>query len=146
MTPIWLDIDGACQPHGSQVTATQDAAGSAHFAMDPAWTSDINGDVLAVVSHIQDGGEEVHVTKSGDGNVVCRSTAGYGQGAEFVSSDGAQHLSSLGTCGGSGRMQGGEQWAVKADYNFKRHVPLMEGSTISGVMAFSVVYVMKDGE
>jgi hypothetical protein len=137
VTPVWLDIDGTCPHHESEKPVPESNADRVSFAMDPAWAAGFGGEVLWVLAHLQDGGEELRVMR-GEGEVmVCRAVAGYGEDGD---------LESMSACAGVGRVEAGEWWGAQADYDFGKHVAMVEGGKMAPVMGVALMYVMRDGD
>ncbi|AEO64122.1 d5cff490-3fb3-4135-bff6-fb71d2379c06 [Thermothielavioides terrestris] len=166
-TPVWLDIDGSCLQHGSEVPVPAVGGGGGgggggaqvpfSLAMDPPWTADLSGEVVLVLAHLQDGGVELDVWRGA--RTVCRSVARYGEeergrhggggggggggGRDAVA---GRHLSGMSACERIGRVAPGDRWSVRADYDFARHAPVMEGAAPAPVMGTALMYVLEDGE
>ena len=155
LTPVWLDIDGACQPHGSEVSLPANAStvkGRYEFSMEPAWkVLGGGGEVVWGGFHMHDGAESIRVNrkKNGDGGemvVVCKSEARYGEWGVFVGTrdDGVTqqtHLSSMSFCdfkdekdgGRQTRVEPGDEWSITAVYDLAKHAAIgSEGEGGSG--------------
>jgi hypothetical protein len=77
LTPMWLDIGGC--GHSEQPVP----AGKMKFEYtSPPWTASISGRVMAVYSHLHDGGVEMEVFRGEER--VCKVSPGYGERKEFV--------------------------------------------------------------
>jgi hypothetical protein len=147
--PIWLDIDGVCGAHGSELPPPADQPVFA-LAMSSPWTATLSGKVIFTAGHLHDGGTELEIVRGG--TTVCSSVARYGEEAGFVGleqmGDGMEmemeHISSMSGCAGLGFGEG-EEWAVRAKYDFGRHEPMMDGGKAAGVMGIALMYVAKEG-
>ena len=169
-TPLWLDIDGACGARGSQVPVPDNGAAKVFsLAMTPPWKATISADILMIGSHLHDGGESLQVTKNGA--TVCDSVAKYGESEGYVSTTihehgllaavpgsgvskdkrapahtiKTPHLSSMSLCEPLGlKVQPGDEWSVRANYNLTNHKGMAEGSGLAPIMGIGVVYVVKN--
>ncbi|KAB5543063.1 hypothetical protein GE09DRAFT_237012 [Coniochaeta sp. 2T2.1] len=140
LTPIWLDIDDefGCGERGSELPPPDDTE-TFSFGMDDhhPWTVPFDGTVVLVGGHIHDGGLNLEFRR--DGEVVCDSVARYGESEGYV--DGRMaHISSMGTCTGI-EVRRGERWTVRANYDFGRWMPMMEGERVASVMGIGLLYV-----
>lgn len=167
-TPLWLDIDGACSLRASQVPVPDNGATKIFsLSMTPPWKATFAADtILWVMSHIHDGGENLLVTRNGV--TVCDSVAGYGESEGYIStyvhehgtSAGAStggghtskrhttrtpHVSSLSPCSplGKEKVQVGDEWSVRANYNLNKYTATSEGDELAPIMGISMVYVVK---
>ncbi|KAK1759558.1 hypothetical protein QBC47DRAFT_292019, partial [Echria macrotheca] len=82
ITPVWLDVNGTCFEHGSEVEVPVNQT-TFSLVMNPAWTSPFAGEVVEIMSHLHDGGQDVLVYKNG--GVVCNAKARYGERPGYVS-------------------------------------------------------------
>lgn len=165
VTPIWLDIDGACSTRGSEVPVPDNGTAKVFsLTMTPPWTSTFSADILWVMSHLHDGGETLQVTRNGV--TVCEGLAKYGESEGFVSTSVHEHggtsssrssgrgievrhttktphLSSVSSCSllndQKVQVQVGDEWSVRANYDFNKH---MGGE--GPIMGIAMVYVVKN--
>ncbi|KAK4665969.1 hypothetical protein QC763_407975 [Podospora pseudopauciseta] len=86
VTPVWLDVDGTCSPDAGAVTVPRGVGERFSLEMEPAWRSDISGDIVYVVGHVHDGGTGVEVRRNG--GVVCDGRAKYGETEGYISDEG----------------------------------------------------------
>ncbi|KAK3941596.1 hypothetical protein QBC46DRAFT_407063 [Diplogelasinospora grovesii] len=151
--PVWLDVDGGCPAHGSEVPVPANQT-AFQLGMDPPWTAPFEGDIVWIGSHLHDGGEALSIFRNM--NIMCYSVAVYGEipgyidpmppmnmsGVEGMDGMGMDvvHISSMGACEG-GRVEVGDQWSVGAAYNFTAHPGMMEGGKPAPVMGISLMYV-----
>ncbi|KAK0742343.1 hypothetical protein B0T21DRAFT_381975 [Apiosordaria backusii] len=56
------------------------------------------------------------------------------------------HVSSISTCTLPGRIEKGEEWTVRANYDFAKHAPMVHGGELAPVMGMSLMYVVEDGQ
>jgi hypothetical protein len=155
VTPVWLDItpDEFCGNSEYPVPANRSA-----FAVEGIpWEATIDGEVVFAGAHVHDGGITLEIMKNND--TVCTSTASYGATAGYVEKVDANltmggmgkdvgfgidtvHVSSMSSCTELGDMRKGQDWWVRATYNFKQHAPMldMDGS-LSKVMGIVLLYV-----
>ncbi|KAK0672081.1 hypothetical protein QBC41DRAFT_383457 [Cercophora samala] len=56
------------------------------------------------------------------------------------------HISSISTCALPGRIEKGDEWTVKANYDFSKHAPMVHGGALAPVMGISLMYVVEDGQ
>ncbi|KAK0641118.1 hypothetical protein B0T16DRAFT_393452 [Cercophora newfieldiana] len=170
---VWLDVDGPCLQRGGEVPVPEGAKAFS-LEMNPPWTSQLSGDVLQLVSHMHDGGDEQLVLRNG--NVACAAKARYGEKPGYVSSgdhsnhgggpvegggggghhDGhgfspvqrrhedIAHVSSISSCFKAGRVEIGDKWSVRANYNMTRYAPMNMGGHLEPVMGISMMYVALD--
>lgn len=146
VTSIWLDI-GGCK--GSEM-AVPTGKTSFHFS-SPGWASTISGRILCVLGHLHDGGTHLDVRK--DDESVCRSVPKYDdEGADLGSEHGLVrkhgmgmgHISEMSMCHDMGRIETGEEWTVRADYDIAAHPPMLDESGVpEGVMGIAVMYVVE---
>ena len=141
VTSVWLDA-GDCE--GSEVPVPEDRT-SFELAMAP-WTATLNGRVLAILSHLHDGGVDLNVVKNDE--AVCQSIATYGDAAEHkhhMPGMDMSHISYMSTCYNAGQIHDGEKWTVKADYDLDAHEPMLDGNgKPDDVMAIAVMFVIED--
>jgi hypothetical protein len=140
-TSVWLDV-GNCK--GSEVPVPEDRT-SFELDMTP-WMATLNGRILTIQSHLHDGGVHLDVLK-GD-QAVCRSVATYGDvmehGHHMPGMD-MSHISYMSACYDAGRIQKGEEWTLKAQYDLDAHEPMLDGDgKPEDVMGIAVLYVIED--
>lgn len=139
-TSIWLDV-GGCR---SEVAVPDEQ--TSFTLTSPKWTSTVNGRVMAIVSHLHDGGVHLDVERNED--MVCKSTSTYGMMSEFehhMSGMDMDHITVMSACSDVGRIKIGEDWTVKAYYDLSTHAPMLgaDGKP-EGVMGIGVLYVVED--
>ncbi|KAK5662012.1 hypothetical protein OQA88_10123 [Cercophora sp. LCS_1] len=170
--PVWLDVDGTCITRGSEVPVPEGSSAFTLVQKEP-WTAQISGDVLLMMSHLHDGGDNVEVVRNG--LVSCNAKARYGERPGYVSSgdhsnhgggsDGGDdegehhgghgaglerrhedtvHISSISLCTAQGRVEVGDKWFVKANYNMTKYTPMSAGHHLEPVMGITVLYIAKD--
>jgi hypothetical protein len=149
VTSVWLDI-GGCRRSDMAVPADKT---SFHFC-SPAWKSTISGRIICVLGHLHDGGTHLHVRK--DDELVCTSLPRYDDegmdhdhGHGLVRRHGGgmdmSHITEMSMCHNIGRMEEGEEWTVRADYDIDAHQPMLDASgEPEGVMGIAVMYVVED--
>lgn len=158
LTPVWLDIDGLCFLRNSQAPIPR-GENEVSLKMEPAWKADFAGEVVWTGGHLTDGGDTLDLTRNGV--VVCEQKARYGEREGYIEVDGSynngdygygheaearEHLSSMTSCASVGRIEVGDEWAVAANYNFSKYVPMREGDgRLAPVMGINLMYVVKDG-
>ncbi len=55
------------------------------------------------------------------------------------------HLSNMSDCSSLGKMNIGEGWSVRADYDFNIHSPMLnDDGTVAPVMGIGLLYVAKE--
>jgi hypothetical protein len=158
VTPIWLDITGICgsssfSPPNSTTTSP---ITSFSASMSPPWTSILNGQTIFAAGHLHDGGIFLSILRNG--RSVCDSIARYpfikgdgdlnGEGDD-VHDDGAfgGHIVDMSVCRNVEVMRKGEEWGVRAEYNFGMHKPIMgEHGRPREVMGIAILYVAVTGK
>ena len=137
---LWLDV-GDCHSDVPVPNYTK----SFELTMQP-WTSTVSGRILTAISHIHDGGVRLDVLRNGYS--VCRSVATYGDPSghkHHMLSMEMSHISYMSTCYDVGRIKEGEEWAVKAHYDFEKHEPMLDGDgKPEDVMGITIVYLVED--
>ncbi|KAM7224124.1 hypothetical protein V8F06_000597 [Rhypophila decipiens] len=170
-TPLWLDIDGACSPRGSSVPVPDNGTTKAFsLTMTPAWKATFSADtILLVGSHLHDGGDNIVVTRNGE--VVCDSVAKYGETDAYVSTSVHEHgtggtagghegqvmekrhttktphVSSISSCSyplGAHKVEVGDEWSVRANYDLGKYKAMSEGGGLAPIMGISMLYVIKN--
>lgn len=150
VTSVWLDI-GGCRHSDMAVPADKT---SFHFC-SPGWKSSISGRIICVLGHLHDGGTHLDVRK--DDESVCRSVPKYDdKGMEHGHGDGhglvrrhdggmdMSHITEMSMCHNIGRIEAGEEWTVRADYDIAAHPPMLNASGVpEGVMGIAVMYVVE---
>jgi hypothetical protein len=152
VTPIWLDVTGVCGNSDYSVPANV----SSFSVTAPAWTSNITGEVVFTAGHVHDGGTMLSILKRNDS--VCDSNATYGASPGYVESMGSGmgtmsskwgmdmvHISNMTECTDIGKIKEGQNWSVKATYDFEAHAPMvdMDGAP-SPVMGIALLYVAEE--
>jgi len=170
---IWLDVDGACLPRGGEVPIP-DGAKAFTLEMNPPWTAQLSGDILQMASHMHDGGDELLVLRNNNvactgkarygekpGYVSSGDHSGHmggGEGGGGGHHEGhggfslpitkrhedTPHVSSISSCFSNGRVEIGDKWHVKANYNLTRYGPLTLGGHAEPVMGITLMYVALD--
>jgi hypothetical protein len=137
-TPVWLDVGGCNEIPVPPEDKNFELVG-------PVWTSSINGRVVTVVSHLPDGGVNLHLQKNG--HDVCVSEAEYGITSKSEGHHhgvGLSHITRMSECYGVGNMSMGEEWTVKARYDLEKHEPMSDGHGMpEPVMGIAMVYVVE---
>jgi hypothetical protein len=148
-TPVWIDIDGVCSEHGSEVAPPKDNKTFA-FEMETPWITPVSGQVVCTAGHLHDGGVDLQIIKNGE--AVCDSPARYGESAGYIETtqmemDGMAmdmemlHISSMGGCSDLSTREG-DGWTVRANYDFGRHEPMMDGQGgFAPVMGIALLYI-----
>jgi hypothetical protein len=148
VTSVWLDI-GGCRR--SDIDVPKDKT-SFHFC-SPGWKSTISGRIICVLGHLHDGGTHLDVRK--DDESVCRSVPKYddkemdhGDGHDLVRRHGGgmdmSHITKMSMCHNIGRIEAGEKWTVRADYDIAAHPPMLDVNGVpEGVMGIAVMYVVE---
>ena len=154
LQPLWLDIGpgGGCK--GSDVPAF---ANKAFHYSSPAWKAPTDGYVVAIGSHLHDGGTQVKVKNNG--NVVCDAVARYGQSAAYIDTmpmnmtmNGMQmeknmtveHISSIKACYDAGSFKAGDEWSLTAYYNTSEYMPMQNtDGSLETIMGISLVYFVE---
>lgn len=139
-TPVWLDV-GGCR---SEVPVPSEKE---LFSLEgPAWTSSIKGRVVTAVSHLHDGGVNLIVQR--DEEDACTSVAEYeSRGKSEGHKHGIEmsHITRMSECHDIGRMNIGEKWTVKAQYDLGKHGTMLDRhGNPEPVMGIAVVYVVED--
>jgi len=171
-TLVWLDVDGPCLERGGEVPVPEGAKAFS-LEMNPPWTAQLSGDVLQVINHMHDGGDDQLVVRNGA--TACIGKARYGEKPGYVSQgdhsdhgssgggggggghhDGhgispierrhedIPHVSSISSCFKPGRVEIGDKWHVKANYNLTRYAPMSMSGHQEPVMGIALVYVALD--
>jgi Stress up-regulated Nod 19 len=139
-TSIWLDV-GGCR---SEVAVPDEQ--TSFMLSSLKWTSTVNGSVIAIVSHLHDGGVHLGVERNED--MVCKSTSTYGMMSKFehhMSGMNMDHITVMSACNDVGRIKIGEDWTVKAYYDLSTHAPMLAADgKPEGVMGIGVLYVVED--
>lgn len=145
---VWLDI-GGCRRSDMAVPADKT---SFNFC-SPAWKSTIGGRIICILGHLHDGGTHLNVRK--DGESVCMSMPKYGdkgmnhgEGHDLVRRHGGgmdmSHITEMSMCHNVGRIEAGEEWTVRADYDIAAHPPMMDANGApEGVMGIAVMYIVE---
>lgn len=168
-TPLWLDIDGSCSTRASEVPVPENGNVKVFsLSMTPPWKATFSADtILSVGSHLHDGGDNLLVTRNGV--TVCDGVARYGETEGYVSTSvhehsaiagggagghGVQqrhttrtpHVSSISSCSlvGSQKVQVGDEWSVRANYNLTKYTPASHGDGLAPIMGISMIYVVKN--
>ena len=104
-----------------------------------------------MLGHLHDGGTHLDVRK--DDESVCRSLPKYEDknghdGHDLVRRHGKgmdmSHISEMSMCHNVGRIEAGEEWTVRADYDIAAHPPMLNASGVpEGVMGIAVMYVVE---
>lgn len=149
VTSIWLDI-GGCEGSDKPVPADKT---SFRFC-SPGWKSSISGRIICVLGHLHDGGTHLGVRK--DEESVCRSVPTYDDkgmdhahdGHDLVRRHGGgmdmSHITEMSMCHDVGRIEVGEEWTVRADYDIAAHPPMLDASGVpEGVMGIAVMYIVE---
>jgi hypothetical protein len=148
-TPFWLDVGGC----GTSDVAVPTDAELSTFNYTSAWTADFAGTITFMSSHVHDGGTELVVARKG--LVVCDARARYGESPGYVEEmdmgDGMvmmmEHVSSLETCENVGRIEVGDAWTIRAEYNATAHELMVGmGGMPEPVMGIALGYAVKDGQ
>lgn len=173
--PVWLDVDGTCIRRGSEVPVPDNATAFT-LVQQEAWTAQISGDVLLMASHLHDGGDSVEVIRNGQVSCNAKARygerpgfvssgdhsnhgggsgggdeeegghhGGHSTGLERRHED-TVHISSISVCTAQGRVEIGDKWFVKANYNLTRYTPMSSGHHLEPVMGITQLYVAKDAE
>ncbi|OCK77375.1 hypothetical protein K432DRAFT_445374 [Lepidopterella palustris CBS 459.81] len=145
VTPLWLDI-------GNCTTSEMPAQANTTFEYSSTpWTSSITGQILAVGSHIHDGGTYLSVFQND--KLMCNCSAAYGQLPGYVESMPMNksmmnmgmdmvHISSIQTCANDGTLKVGDTLSITAHYNTSEFSPMVnEDGTLAPIMGISLVYV-----
>src|ERR1700712_5217023 len=122
------------------------------FTRSATWTSNLDGEIMDLMSHLHDGG--VSLVLKADGEVVCDSTAHYGETPEYLAAPGAmitpgsatKHISSQTTCDPAKmktrQMKKGQKWEITANYDFDKFAPMLdENGEMEPVMGLALMYV-----
>lgn len=113
--------------------------------MEP-WTATVNGTVLGIGTHLHDGGSHIDILKNDE--VVCRSVAAYGDVAKHIDRGrkmDMSHISHMSDCLRAGRIEEGEAWSLKAQYDLETHEPMLDGDgKPEGVMGIAIMLVIED--
>lgn len=138
VTLVWLDIDGVCSIHGSELHPPNDMT-IFSFEMQEPWmtTTSAAGEIIVGFGHLHDGGVDIQIIKNGE--TIFDSIARYGESAGYVQvtemeMDGKKmamemtHISSMSELSNI-KTEAGDRWTVKANYDFGKHQAMMEGST-----------------
>ncbi|KAK3349995.1 hypothetical protein B0T25DRAFT_254938 [Lasiosphaeria hispida] len=155
VTPVWLDVDGPCLPRNGEVPLPENAT-VFNLVMNPPWKANFSGEVLWVIPHLHDGGDSLKVMKNNA--VTCDSLPGYGETPGFRTPEVEHghhgrtakrheemlHISSMTVCDKIQRIEVGDTWGVKADYNLTKHAPQGEGDHLAPVMGIAVLFVVRD--
>jgi len=135
---VWLDIDGVCDENRAEVPPPANLT-TFSLGMEDHWTMDLSGEVVSFMNHLHDGGLNLQVIRNG--KTACDSAARYGESTGFVDAK-MTHISSMSECPDL-TVQRGEKWWVKANYDFVKHSPMMEGSTPAPVMGIALLYIVE---
>jgi hypothetical protein len=95
---------------------------------------------------MHDGG--VRTTLSQNGVPVCQSRASYGSKPGYVTKSTETHISDMSACSGESlkvkRIKKGQQWLLKADYDFDMHKGLRgEHGGWDKIMGINYMYIRK---
>ena len=148
LTPVWLDIDSCGNSERPAFPNT-----TFNYTMDPPWTANFSGKLVALGGHLHDGGTHLDITKN---NVtVCDSVATYGGSAGYVETSmpagmtmnasmgmDMVHISSMSGCTNDGMVNVGDEWSVTAFYNTSEYAPMQNSDgTLAEIMGISLMYV-----
>lgn len=122
------------------------------FTRSATWTSNLDGEIMDLMSHLHDGG--VSLVLKADGELVCDSTARYGETPEYIAAPDAmivpgsakKHISSQTTCDPAKmktrQMKKGQKWEITANYDFDKFAPMLnENGEMEPVMGLALMYV-----
>jgi hypothetical protein len=148
---VWLDI-GQCG-----TSESNPPKGKNVFSLDYKWTSSINGQVIAAIGHLHDGGSRI--TLAVDGQQTCDSSATYGGSPAYVQKNAGgvhahgalEHLSEMSQCNQKSlprsRIAKGQNWYMKAEYDFNKHKGMMhEDGNWDEVMGITLMFVRVAGK
>ncbi|KAF2491973.1 hypothetical protein BU16DRAFT_584159 [Lophium mytilinum] len=141
-TMLWLDVGGCYK--SSDMPGYENAL--FEYASEPL-VGNVAGTIVFTGGHLHDGGTHVDILKNG--NLVCNSTASYGETAGYLDGNkatkGMPHVSSMVTCLSAGTLEPGEAVSLVAHYDTKEHLAMKEmDGTISPVMGIAMLYIMVD--
>lgn len=168
---LWLDIDGPCTTRKSEFPIPDNGAARVFSLSSPPFKAIFSADILQVISHVHDGGESMQVTKNGA--TVCDSTAKYGESEGYVATSihehggsgtgtgglavsenekrapahtiKTPHVSSINSCFLlKDKIQPGDEWSIKANYNLTNHKAMAMGSELAPIMGIGLVYIVKN--
>jgi hypothetical protein len=153
LRPVWFDADQC----GVSDVKPKSQNGAYTIAARP-WRANFDGKIIALGSHLHDGGINAVVTR--DGEVVCNSEAKYAETSAYVSQmkgrnrmtvteqmGSMEHISSLSLCGTKdgvdiGDIKKGQTWVIKGNYDYSVHAGMKNGrGKQSDVMAIAIMYV-----
>jgi hypothetical protein len=156
---VWLDVGGCLD---SEVPPTSNT--TSEYTMKPTWKAKKEGVVLAMGSHLHDGG--THLTISKNGQQICDSVATYGAtkgyidpnimpGMNMSNTSGMKgmpempmtmmHISNISSCymPKNGEIKMGDEFNIQASYDMTKHMGMLEGNGLmSPIMGISIMYVM----
>ncbi|KAE9980530.1 hypothetical protein EG328_000266 [Venturia inaequalis] len=144
--PVWFDITNCLS---SEFSPT---AKNGTFTRTATWTSNLDGEVMDLLSHLHDGG--VSLVLKADGETICDSSANYGETPDYINAPTAmkipgsaeKHISSQTTCDPAKmktrQMKKGQKWEITANYDFDKFTPMLDvGGEMEPVMGLSLMYV-----
>ncbi|KAK4232444.1 hypothetical protein QBC38DRAFT_330654, partial [Podospora fimiseda] len=76
LTPIWLDLDGVCSLRNSRVPPVSVSGQITSITMDPAWKSDISGEVVLFGGELSNNNGGILLDLTRNGQVICEITTG----------------------------------------------------------------------
>lgn len=144
VVPVWLDVDGVCGEHGSEIEPPSNKTFT--LVQEDVWRADLEGEVVFGGGHVHDGGTGLEIVRNGV--VVCDSVAGYAESEGYVQMVDMvmemEHISSMRTCAGF-RVDKGDEWRVRADYDFGKHAyDEWDGAGAGYGDCYSVCCLMRD--
>jgi hypothetical protein len=146
--PVWFDADQC----GVSDVKPKKQSGQ-YMISSKSWTANFNGKVIAMGSHLHDGGSHLEIIRNG--KLVCDSIAHYGETPQYrskaMSSSKAmkgmemKHISQITLCGNTpanpeavGQINKGETWVIKGYYDYDAHPGMLTDSgKQADVMAIS---------
>jgi hypothetical protein len=153
--PVWLDV------FQCGLSDVKPKSEEGKFKYEYSWTSNVNGEILGVDTHLHDGGLNVDIRRNG--RSICNSISKYGESEKYRSKamemesggkgskmmtmpTNTEHISSQSACyyesHNLGHLKKGDKLAMTGFYDYKEHagMPKNNGKQ-SDVMVIAIMYV-----
>lgn len=117
---------------------------SAKFDLQGTWKSTVDGEIVAILNHMHDGGTRTLLLQ--DGSLACESKTSYGSKQGYITGINQTHISDLSICTGESlklkEIKKGQEWIIKAEYDFDQHKGLKgENNDFDKVMGINYMYI-----
>ncbi len=128
LASIWLDIHG-CDRHEVPFPANE----KSFSFFSPVWESTMNARILIAGGHLHNGGTQIDLRKNN--GTICSLVAKYDDGGRMGHISEMSHI---------GRIEVGDKWNIRVDYDVMAHPPMMEASSkVEDAGGLAVMYVIE---